>query len=330
MAAIGVGAAGAGLQVLFSALGSARAERDFRRAEQIVEQIAREWEGLQLPGAEDIRLTLPRAAAVSGYDPATVQAFLADPSQLDSYQFDAEFDMAGREALRGLQDITSSGGLTSADRGMLREVSMEEAAAERAQREALAQGAAMRGIGGSGFQLAQQMDAQQQGANRAASQARQVEALALQRQLAALGQQGGLARGLGQDDFARAQGIASQADIISRFNAQQQQSASTANAAATNTMQGLAMGDRQQVRNLNQQAGTVEAQAAANAPLQLFDAERAKLQGVSSAKGALADVAVARGQRRAGTYDAMGGAFGQIAAPIATSMVKRGTSGTSP
>lgn len=122
-----------------------------------------------------------------------------EASQLAQQYQQAEYDPQSREAqlqaLSQLQDW-SRGGLTGADRQGLESQRLRSAQASRSQREALAQGAAARGMGGSGLDFAMQQQANQSGQQQASDAESQMLQGAQQRQLQATQASAQLATGM--------------------------------------------------------------------------------------------------------------------------------------
>lgn len=120
----------------------------------------------------------------------------------DSASTEAQF-----KALQGLQEMSQQG-FTPAERGMMDAAQRQAAQAEKAQRMAVLQQMAARGMTNSGAALSGALAAQQGGANRLADQQAQLQMGAQQRALGALQSSGSLSSNMRQ-----------QADNMSRFRA---------------------------------------------------------------------------------------------------------------
>lgn len=138
-----------------------------------------------------------------------------------------EFMAAQRQALQGMQEVVGGRGITEADRAVLNQIAAEEANRERASREAILQGAQARGVGGSGLELAAQLQAQQESATRSAARNADVAQAAQQRYLQALAQTGEMGSQFGQQEFARGATRGQAQDIINQFNVANQNVAAT-------------------------------------------------------------------------------------------------------
>jgi len=117
-------------------------------------------------------------------------------------------------ALTQMQDIANQGGMTAIDRSRLQQIRDSAATQARGAREAIAENAAQRGIGGSGFELAQSMLGQQAASDNAARQAIGVNSAAQERALAAMQASGQLGSQMNQQDMAKANAL----DAIKEFN----------------------------------------------------------------------------------------------------------------
>lgn len=189
-----------GLPVLFGLLGDAFAAGDREEAERIRQQIA------DLYGPEALAEADRRATV--------------GPSAMGRVQADPQAVAAQRLALRRLQEDAETVGLTDAERAEMAAGMDEAAQYERGQRGAILADAQRRGVGGSGVELAAQLQAQQGGAMRANRAGLEGAAMAARRRALAnmqMGQFGGQMRGQGfEEDSAKARA----ADEIARFNAQ--------------------------------------------------------------------------------------------------------------
>lgn len=108
---------------------------------------------------------------------------------------------AQRDMLRQMQDIVRGGGYTDAERGQMQMLQRDAAMGERAQRLAVQQQAAARGMGGGGMELMGALAAQQGGANRANDFANQTAVAAQQRMLQAMQMRGDMGTQMRSQSF---------------------------------------------------------------------------------------------------------------------------------
>ena len=99
----------------------------------------------------------------------------------------------------------AQGGLTDADRLAQQSANRQAALQEQSQRGAIMQNAQMRGVGGSGLEMASALSAQQAGANRAQENQTAIAGMAQQRAMQAAGAMGDLGSTMLNQDLARQQ-----------------------------------------------------------------------------------------------------------------------------
>lgn len=153
--------------------------------------------------------------------------YASDDAQYDSRETDqAAMDQA--EALRAMQDVYRSGGITEGDRARQAQQEREIGRFMRSQRDADQQALNARGMGGGGAAVASMLNAQQSGVDALASRDAQIQIDAQQRALQAMqasGQQAGQIRSAA-DDFNRwastSRASATNRTRESRSNARQQ------------------------------------------------------------------------------------------------------------
>jgi len=147
-----------------------------------------------------------------------------DKSEMTKIATDPRLAEAQYSALDTLDEVAKEG-MTKEDAYALEGIRQRSARDEAAQRGAVLQNLAQRGLGGSGAEISARMMAAQGGANRASQQAMD---LAQQRRAAALQavmQRGNMATGMRGQQFGEKSAIAKSQDAINKFNAQAQNSA---------------------------------------------------------------------------------------------------------
>lgn len=138
-------------------------------------------------------------------------------SQLAGAEADAGAIAAQRAALEQLSQI-AQGGYTAEEAAAMQRMRMETAQQEQSQRQAVQQQMAMRGMSGSGAELAGQLAAQQGGANRANQMQLETQAQAQRRALQALGMQGDLSSGMRGQSFDEEATRRGATDDFTRWN----------------------------------------------------------------------------------------------------------------
>lgn len=204
--------AGGGGQLLTSLIGEFASADERRRAEALMNQTLREYEGLSPP------------------DLAELQAEQLGPSAYEGIQTDPRARDAQYEALAQLQQLARSGGLNLQDRANLARANAEGARQASAARSGIAADMQARGQYGGGQQLAMQLANQQAAANRGAQTGLETAAMAQRRGLDSIlegGRLGGQLRGQEYDEKSRA---AQARDMVSRYNADSRAGAARYNA----------------------------------------------------------------------------------------------------
>lgn len=140
-------------------------------------------------------------------------------SEFENIQSDPRLKNDQMAALGALQDLANNGGMNATDRANLSRIQSEAAQADRGRREAIQQGMASRGMGGSGMNLLAQLQSSQAATDRQAQQGLDIAGMAQQRALEAMMQGGQLAGNIRGQDFSEAAQRASALDHINQFNA---------------------------------------------------------------------------------------------------------------
>lgn len=181
---------------------------------------AAEQEQARIRALEEQQLQLLRDKMLTAEQLTPEYQMMGDPlllgeSQAGQAQADEQSIAGQRGALEAMQDIYQQGGLTSGDRGRLRQSQAENSRAMRGQNDALMANMQERGMGGSGAALAGMLSNQQGLANANAGAARDVNFAAQNRALQAIqgaGMISGQMRGQSFDEsFSRG-------GAIDRFN----------------------------------------------------------------------------------------------------------------
>jgi hypothetical protein len=207
------------------------------------------FRSIELPDYEQQITELKQLLATGQISPEEYQAAQADPSLLSAYKADPRLREAQIRALGELENVGRAGGMTAADKARIGEIQRAGATAERGSREAILQRAAERGVGGSGLEIASQLQASQAAADRAAQEGADVAARAEERALSALmgaGQLGGSIRG---QDFGEQERVAAAQDAINKFNVANTNQERATNTAVRNAAQEMNVGRRWDVQN---------------------------------------------------------------------------------
>lgn len=206
---------------------------------------------LVLPDVSEMQLQLEQMVQQGVITPEQAQTYLVEQSDMNNISTDPKLKQAQLDALSGLQDISSNKGLTAADRAQLQSIQTGEDTAARGAREAILQNAQARGMGGSGIELLQQFQNQQDSATRKSQRDLDVAAMAQNRALQALQQAGQLGGQIQAQDFNQQAQVAGANDAINKFNAQNQQNVELVNTKARNIAQAQNLSEQQRVADSN-------------------------------------------------------------------------------
>lgn len=245
--------------------------------------------------------------------PEEEKAIKQDPSELKKIQVDERYKQAQMRSLRNLEDVGQTA-LNQGDRAALQETQLETDRAARARREGILQSLASRGMSGGGSELAAQLQAQQEEANRGASNSRDLTQQALARQLQAMQSAGNLGGQLREQEFGQQAKVAEAQDLINRFNTQFLQGAQERNVNRANLAQAQNLGMQQDIANRNVDVGNRQQMYnVAELPQQRFQ----NMFGIANAQSnALGNSASQRQQQAQNTQQA----FSQIGSGVGSGM----------
>lgn len=193
-------AAGAGISLLAGIIGYL-VENGYEEEARKIEQDARKEHG-------NVSDEAVQAAAAKVLGPTALAKITADP----------RFRQAQEESLSALADISKNGGFSLEDQANLNRFQNEAARRASGQRAAVLERLASRGIAGGGAEIAQNIAAQQDTANREAQMGLDLAAQGRKRALDAILARGDLASRLESADYNRQAQAATAQDAIDRFN----------------------------------------------------------------------------------------------------------------
>lgn len=242
-------------------------------------QVKDYFAGLAPPDIAQMKLELEQLVQQGVLQPEQAQAILVEKSRMEDIQTDPALEQAQMDALLGLQEISDGGGLTTADRSRLNQISMDENRQARGAREAIIQNAEARGAGGSGLEMLAKLTADQDAATRKSSRDLDVAGMAQERALQALMQQGQMAGNIRGQSFGEQSAKAGAADAISKFNAQNQQQVGLVNTGANNAAQMGNLQEKQRVADTNTNTRNQQQQYNKNLSQQNYDNQIKKATG---------------------------------------------------
>lgn len=269
---------------------------------------------LELPDVSKMQIQLDQLVQQGQITPEEAQTYLMEQSEMNNISLDPALRQAQMDALRGLSDIATSGGLTAMDKAKLSQIQNQENAAARGQREAIIQSMQARGLGGSGIELMSQLQNQQDSATRASQRGMDVAAMAQQRALDALMQSGQLGGQIQQQDFDRQSQIAKANDAISQFNTQNKQNVANTNVANRNAAQAANLQEKQRIADQNVNLKNQQQQYNKQLAQQDFENRYKKAGGTAGAYQNQAGQFNAMGQQNAQMFGSILGAGATMAA----------------
>jgi len=147
-----------------------------------------------------------------------LEAAQLDPSAMEGIEIDPRLKEAQMGALGQMQEM-GSGELTAEEKAQEMMITRGAGAQAQAQDKAILQDMAQRGMGGSGSELIQRLQASQSSADRASQQQAQLAGQTQSRALEAISQAGQLGGQMRGQEFGEQAQQASAADRIAEFNA---------------------------------------------------------------------------------------------------------------
>ena len=287
------------------------------KANALLQQAASQYQGIDIPTIQAQTLQLQQIQNAGQLTPEQEQTLQQNQSVLNAYQQSQPAMQAQMQALQQLQRIGQQGGLTPQDLAQLNQIETQINNQEQANRNAITQNFAQRGMAGSGAQLAAQLAGNQAATTTAANQGINVAAQAQQRALQAIQGAGQMGQGLEAQQFGEAAQKAAAQNAINQFNVANAQNVLGQNVARTNYAQQYNLGNQQQLNQAN--TAIANQQAAYNAQLQQqqFQNQMAKAAGVANALNKQATQATNVGAQQAGLYSGLGQAGAKLGTSIA-------------
>ncbi len=276
--AVGAGAAIAG--GIGSYLANASANE---RAQMLQDQNLQNWIKLNVPDPAQQQVVFQKFVNQGQLDPKLEAAIKAQPSQFQNIITSAKDKAAQNDALSQLQDIGSQGGLRLQDQAALQDAQSQADVKNRANRQGIESEMARRGLGGSGFDVASQLQGQQGTADQLANSSLKTAASAQDRALQAIQGAGTLAGQYQNQDFNQQAQKAGAADKINMFNTQNLQDVSNKNVASQNAAQEYNLNNQQRISDQNAQIANQNSMYNNQLQQQGYQNQVQKLQGQGGA-----------------------------------------------
>lgn len=287
------------------------------RAQMLQDKALQQWINLAIPDPEKQKVALEKFVLQGELDPKLEQAIQANPSEFETIVTSAETKAAQNRALSELSQIGYEGGLRLQDKAALQDAMLESQTKERANRLAIADDMAKRGMGGSGFEVAAQLSAQQGGADRNARNSLGIAAQAQERALQSIMQAGDLASKYRTQDFNEQSAKASAADKINLFNTQNLQDVRQRNIAAQNRANEMNLANKQNIANKNTELSNYQQEYNKGLIQKNFENQAKRLSGMSGQYDKQAQLELQGGQNLGNLFSNMGGAVSNVGTTMA-------------
>jgi hypothetical protein len=280
------------------------------RAAALQDKALQEWMKINIPDPAQQQLAMQRFVDQGELTPQLEKAITQNPSEFEKIATSAGQKSAQNRALMELEQMGYEGGLRLQDKAALQDAMLEGQMQDRAEREAITADMARRGMGGSGFEFASQLAAQQSGADRDSRNSLQIAAQAQDRALQSIMGAGDLATKYRTQDFGEQAQKAQAADAINRFNAQNLQDVHSRNIATQNRAQEMNLADKQRISDANVNLSNQEQQYNKELLQQQFDNQAKLAAGKSGQYGQMAGTEQQKGQAIGNAFTNIGQAAG--------------------
>lgn len=290
-------------------LGGIFGSADKKKAQDLMQEAYKQMADMGMPPDLSQAILLQKFQEAGILTPEMEQEIKLTPSKVAGISEDPSLRLAQSNALQKLQDV-SKGGLRPEDRAAYNQLRSENERALQGKIGQIQQGFQSRGQGGQGAELAAQLMASQEGANRASAQGDQISADASRRALEAIGSSGQMAGQIRSQDFEVNRTKAGAEDDFQRFNANNSMAIQSRNIAAKNTAQMNNLQNKQQVMNANTAQGNQELLRQKEAQRQYYMDQFARNQALAQAKQQQANVYAGNAANTAQNWQSIGAGAG--------------------
>jgi hypothetical protein len=283
------------------------------RAAALQDKGLQAWLKVNIPDPKEQQEALTRFVDQGELSPKLEQSIRQNPSEFQKIASDVTDRSAQNRALSELQNIGYNGGLRLQDKAALQDAMMNGEVQDKANREGIESDMARRGLGGSGFDFASQLQAQQSGSDRNARSSLSVAAQAQDRALQSIMQAGDLASKNRSQDFSEQAQKAQAQDAINKFNVQNLQDVQQRNISSQNQAAQYNLAQKQ--KTADQNVGVSNQEEAYNKGLaqQQFENQAKVAAGQTGQYDKMAGTAQQQGQTAGNAFSNAGGALGGVA-----------------
>lgn len=301
----------AGFNVVGGIVGAHAAEGDRSKAEQAYNDSVNEI--MSIGASPDLakEILLQKLQAAGVLNPKMEEAINAGISQLAEINPDQTGRNAQLEALQAMQQVGKTG-LRPEDMAALNQIRQQMAQDTESKRQQIIQSYKQRGLGGSGAELAAQLQGSQAGANQASQMGDQLASQASQRALQALQQSGAMGGALQSADTNLAEQKANAADQFKKFDTQNTIARQQRNVSAANQAQAANLANEQSLLNQNAANANAEKQRQLQGAQQAWANNFARAQARSGAQANLSNYYNQLGNNVAANQQALYSGVGQF------------------
>lgn len=293
--------------------GSQAAQSSAKAAKNAQKNALAQFSGVDVPDVADQQIFNDLLTNAGTMDPALQQALQLGPSAMEGISTDPRLKQAQMQALQQLSGISETG-MSPADQASFELARRGAAQENQAMQGQILQNMQARGQGGSGAELISRLTGAQKSAD--SMQAAQLEQAKQQQaaRMQALNQVGALSGQMQNQDFNQSSQIAQAKDLISKYNAQNQQNTNNSNVAAQNAAQLQNLQNQQALNNQNTGLRNQQQQYNKNLVQQNFNNQMAKAGGMAGQYNGIAQTNNQQAANTAAMYGQIGQGVGTAAA----------------
>lgn len=236
--------------IIGAAIGAQEAQSDRDAANRARQQALAQFDGISLPDIDSQTMTPELLEFLGNFQAQQEGNINVDPSLMGGIVIDPRLEQAQMAALEQLSQIGETG-LMSGEKAALNQARRGSAAEAQAKSSQIMDNMARRGMGGSGAELAAQLQNAQSSADRQSQESDRLMQMAQERALNAIGQSASLAGNVRNQSFSEQSAKAKAQDAINQFNTANQQGVQQRNVASTNAANLRNLGLQQEINNSN-------------------------------------------------------------------------------
>jgi hypothetical protein len=271
-----------------------------------------QWLSINVPDPEQQKIYLQHYAQTGQLHPDLEQAFGQGKTNLANVQTDPQYKEAELRALNQMSDLGTHGGHTLADDAQYQKSLIDVNSSDRGRRDAIANKFAARGMGGSGLELAEQLQGAQGATDRLANSSLDIQAQREKRALDALMGSGQLAGKMRAQDYGEQSDKATAQDAIDKFNTTNMRSVVQRNIDRQNDAQKYNLDTQQNIANKNVDVANQQEKYNKGLVQQQFENEVSKAKGTSGQYDKLGQIYSGNAQDTRSTFGGLGSAINQM------------------